>query len=72
VLALSLRCQVPNNTNNVILIYSGRSDPAAKFNAAVMGSLHLEFWGEDPCQTGSVFAVNWHYGRKKPVEKEML
>ena len=24
----------PNNTNNLILIYSGRSDPAAKFNAA--------------------------------------
>src|ERR1044071_6060756 len=32
--ALKILDQDPNNTNNVILIYSGRSDPAAKFNAA--------------------------------------
>jgi len=38
----------------------------------VVGSIFRVFWGEDPSQTGSVFAVYWHYGRKKPVEKEML
>src|SRR6266496_1041937 len=32
--ALKVLDQDPNNTNNVILIYSGRSDPAAKFNAS--------------------------------------
>ena len=32
--ALKILDQDPNNTNNVVLIYSRRADPAAKFNAA--------------------------------------
>ncbi len=32
--ALKILDQDPNNTNNVVLIYSRRSDPRAKFNAS--------------------------------------
>jgi len=32
--ALKVLDQDPNNSNNVILVYSGRSDPGTKFNTA--------------------------------------